>query len=391
MITSIQALQDENLRLKTQVHMYEQYQVLLRIQRNLAVSLGKSVSVTQAFNMILDTISQIQGVWGSGILIKENNTGKYDLCAYSGVFEKVKNVFKSVDSSNMDNEFLFAKGVHYCKEIKAFYEVCKRIDGSIKIGTYPVMSDNEIHAVVLVIYDSGFDQLSLAIDLLEAISDQVGDVLRRVEQEETNRNSLEEKKILLKEVHHRVKNNLAMIISFISLQETGVQDRGALNILHNLQQKIASIVGIYELLYKTGDLKAIQFDAYAVNLVDGIITTLTGERGIVLLDHKCDSISIDIDTAITLGLILAELATNSLKYAFPSGEGVIGLRLYKTDDEMRIIFWDNGQAFPEGFSMGDSEGIGERLIIELTEQLKGSVDFNADESKFSFRFPAWKQ
>ena len=384
---SFQALLDENFKLKSQLHMYEQYQALLRIQRNLAVSLGKTVTLPKAFDMILETVSHTQGVEGAGVLLLDHKTGHYNLVAHTGIPRTCISQIREVMPDDAVFPFLGNKGQYSCCECGLDKQDGCFDNDSSSLGIFPVMRGNAAHAVLLVFCADSFDKLSIGAELLEAISNQVDGVIERVEKEEELRASLKEKEVLLKEVHHRVKNNLAMISSFISLQKSTVSDENALTILDSLQQKMQSVVGIYNLLYRTENLHSIQFDEYCLRLIDDMISTLADDPDSIEFEHHCDKLELSINQSITIGLILSELTTNSLKYAFPAGRGGIRLESSICGDNAVIQYSDSGKMFPQDFDIRESTGLGERIVLELVMQLGGTLDFDGESSIFTITFP----
>ncbi|MBN2510501.1 MAG: sensor histidine kinase [Spirochaetales bacterium] len=387
MSPSVQTLLDENFKLKSQLHMYEQYQAVLRIQKNLAVSLGKTVTLPEAFDMILETVTHTQGVKGAGVLVRTAQQDMYKLVAHTGIPRHCVDRLHTVDTSDPEFSFLLRKGHYPCNEHGVYDSFGKDAVDSCSLGVYPVLRDTVLYAVLLVFCEETFSAFQAGVDLLDAISGQIDGVIERVERDDRLCESLNEKEILLKEVHHRVKNNLAMISSFISLQEAGVADKNALSILQSLQQKIEAVVGIYNLLYRSGNVRSIRFHEYGIGLLENMIRTLADEPDMIRLEHVCEDMELSIDQSITIGLILSELTTNSLKYAFPDGRGVISLKASVVNGSAVISYTDSGHMFPKNFDLHASTGLGERIVLELAAQLKGRLQFDGEQSLFTITFP----
>lgn len=189
----------------------------------------------------------------------------------------------------------------------------------------------------------------------------------------------EEKGLLLREIHHRVKNNLQIVSSLLDLQINRLGDETAAGAVAEGQARVKSIALIHEKLYRTEDLREIEFGEYARQLVEELVKNF-GKGQHVNTDLQSDNIPIDIDTAVPLGLILNELVVNSFKHAFPDQEGAeIVLRLSrKGDREIEFYYADNGPGLPEAVLKGKSTTLGMRLIHGLVRQLKGQLAVSND-------------
>lgn len=197
--------------------------------------------------------------------------------------------------------------------------------------------------------------------------------------------SLTEKEVLLKEIHHRVKNNLQVISSLLNLQSGYITDGAALQMFKESQNRVRSMALIHEKLYQSEDLAKIDFAEYIRDLTNYLIRMYATETRMVNLEMDVKDISLDIDTAIPCGLIINELISNSLKYAFPAEnetfdesdepENKILIELYSTDgSNLILIVSDNGVGFPEDVDFQKTESLGLQLVNTLTEQLEGSIE-----------------
>jgi len=184
----------------------------------------------------------------------------------------------------------------------------------------------------------------------------------------------EEKELLLKEIHHRVKNNLQIINSLLRLQSFQVEDKKVLALFEECQHRILSMAIIHEKLYKSKDLANIHVDDYIQTLAEGLIRSYRTNKD-VELRVECTVETIGIDTLMPLGLILNELISNSLKYAFTGrNNGKIIIRLYKKgSDQLEMLVTDNGVGLPADFSWENSNTLGIELIKTLVEQINGSI------------------
>lgn len=207
--------------------------------------------------------------------------------------------------------------------------------------------------------------------------------------------SLKEKEVLLKEIHHRVKNNLQVVSSLLNLQSGQIRDREALEMFNESQNRIRSMALIHESLYQSQDLASIDFSEYIYGLANYLNRSYGSSSNSVKMDVDVRDISLSIDKAIPCGLLINELVTNSLKHAFPTslertdgGHNVIIIKFYSDEDSgYTLIVQDNGVGLPKNFSLEDSETLGLQLVTTLVKQLKGSLDFqsnNGTEFKIVF-------
>jgi|TARA_R100000963_G_C4642941_1_gene106648 PAS domain S-box-containing protein len=226
-----------------------------------------------------------------------------------------------------------------------------------------------------IIGDSSENKQMLAI---------VEDVTKEKEYKEQLENSVHEKEVLLSEVHHRVKNNLAIIVGLIELQKEGLSDEDLKIILNQTQNRIFSISGVHELLYNTDSFTEISFEEYAIKLIDRIRGMFESRGKHISFKHEFNSTNLNINQAIPLGLLLNELITNSFKHAFDKGEGTISISLREDKGEIKVIYKDDGKGFSDDI-FESSTTMGVTLIKTLLDQL-GADHKLETESGFSLTF-----
>ena len=201
--------------------------------------------------------------------------------------------------------------------------------------------------------------------------------------------SLREKEVLLQEIHHRVKNNLQVISSLLSLQSGYIEDKQAIEMIEESQNRIKSIALIHEQLYQSKDLARIDLTKYIRHLVADLFRSYGVNSETITLKINIDNILLDMDTAIPCGLIINELASNSLKHAFPAGKGgEIRIDLHSDkDNQFTLIISDNGVGFPGGLDFRDTKSLGLQLVNTLVDQLGGTIELHSNggtEFKLAF-------
>ncbi|MCB0359516.1 MAG: sensor histidine kinase, partial [Bdellovibrionales bacterium] len=189
--------------------------------------------------------------------------------------------------------------------------------------------------------------------------------------------SLKEKEALLKEIHHRVKNNLQVVSSIFSLQCRRTSDPELLKVLKESQNRILSIAVLHETLYRTDDLSAIPADEYFRQILSHLRSSY-GINSHPEVQVDTSGIELEIDQAIPCGLLINELVTNSFKYAFPTRQaqlqGRIQIELSALDhDRLRLVIADNGHGLPEHVSLESSATLGLRLVRTLATQLDADI------------------
>jgi hypothetical protein len=202
-----------------------------------------------------------------------------------------------------------------------------------------------------------------------------------IERKRTNdklKTALKEKDVLLKEVHHRVKNNLQVISSLINLQSYQVKDESVLNFYSQTRNRIKSMALVHEKLYMSDDLSSINFEEYLKDLVKNIYETFKTETSDFNIKIDVEKIYMPIDIAISLALIINELASNSFKYAFPDNrKGDIYISLKKQGEgKFILIAGDNGVGFSKKIDFTNTETLGLRLVDILVSQLDGTISIN---------------
>lgn len=215
------------------------------------------------------------------------------------------------------------------------------------------------------------------------------DITNRKQAEEKIKQSLKEKEVLLAEIHHRVKNNLAVITGLLELQAYNTNSEDATDVLKASQMRVNSIALIHEKLYQNENLSEISFDVYIEQLTDVIVSSLNSSQTDVDIKIDVDPVKLTINQAIPCGLMLNEIITNAYKHAFPGqGEGKINICLVEEEDKVKMEVTDNGNGIPKDVTLKNPTSLGIKLIRTLSKQLDGEAAFtnNNPGTKFSLTF-----
>lgn len=202
--------------------------------------------------------------------------------------------------------------------------------------------------------------------------------------------SLEEKNAMLKEIHHRVKNNLQIISSLLNLQAGYITDERALEAFSESRNRVKSMALVHERLYMSDNLSKVNFHEYISNLSEFLMSTYKTTAASVRMDTQIADITMSIDVAIPCGLIINELITNSLKYAFPGNRpGTICVEMHVEGDTNVLSISDDGIGFPGDIDFRNTASLGMQLVVVLTGQIEGTIDLAREKgTRFTIKFPA---
>ncbi|MEB3827762.1 PAS domain S-box protein [Phormidium sp. CCY1219] len=215
------------------------------------------------------------------------------------------------------------------------------------------------------------------------------DISDRLQAEEKIKASLKEKEILLKEIHHRVKNNLYVVSSLLEMQADILENPQLTKLLAESQHRISSMALIHEKLYQSTDLGQIDLGEYLADLATNLFESYTINEERIQLCLETEPILVNIETAGPCGLIVNELVTNAMKHAFPDGiQGRVRVKCHQdSSGSIHLIVEDNGVGFPEGLDFRKTTSMGLQLVDTLTDQLEGTLELNRQAgTTFHVRF-----
>lgn len=223
--------------------------------------------------------------------------------------------------------------------------------------------------------------------------DLMRDITKAKKVEDQIKTSLKEKNVLLKEIHHRVKNNLQIVTTLLELQSDYIKDEKAIERFNEIQNRVHAMALVHEKLYQSKNLSEIDFKEYTQDLLDDLFRTYGAGSEVATPIINIDDIFLNVNTAIPCALIINELVSNSLKHAFPDGrKGEINIDLYlDTDNKFKLIVSDNGVGLQEDIDFRNTKSLGLQLVNNLVNQLDGSIEYHGkDGATFEITFTELK-
>ncbi|MDO9324210.1 MAG: histidine kinase dimerization/phosphoacceptor domain -containing protein, partial [Methanoregula sp.] len=246
--------------------------------------------------------------------------------------------------------------------------------------TNRVLMESEIRSLNAALEGRVKDRTEALSKANEALEEENA---QRVMAEKKLQESYNEKVVLLKEIHHRVKNNLQIIASLLNLQSRYITDTPTLTAIRESQNRVRAMALVHEKLYRAEDIAHISLQEYIRFLGNGLFQFYDARVRGILFTLEVADINVDIDAAIPIGLILNELISNSLKYAFPDDKrGEIFVRVQKEGHTLHVLFRDTGIGIPAGLDWRNSPSLGLRLVTTLVDQMNGTVELDRSNGTF---------
>ncbi len=359
---------------------------------NISNAVHTSKDLNELFKLIRDELSQIF------------DTTNFYIAIYDSVAEIVSLPFFTEEEENFKS---FPEGktlAAYVIEKNQPTMITKgKIDRLVEKGeveTYgslskvwlgvPLKAKNEIVGIIAVqSYTSQTAYGEEELEILKFASDQIGLSIERKLAEIEIKASLDEKIVLLKEIHHRVKNNLQVISSLLYLQSKNLTDDESISIFLESQNRVRSMSLVHEKLYQSENLAKINLRLYIGDLVRFLFRTYKTNPNNIELNLDIEDVALDVDSAIPCGLIINELVSNCLKYAFPNQErGEIAVKFRsKNEHQYNLLVCDNGIGLKSYLETPDKKTLGLQLVDTLVDQLHGKVEINGKiGSEFNISF-----
>jgi two-component sensor histidine kinase len=276
--------------------------------------------------------------------------------------------------------------------------------GNIAVLAVPILTGTRVDGVFYVSNPSSRpftdrdEELLVRLAAHAAIAIQNAQLYRQAQEELAQRRqaeahltaSLREKEVLLKEVHHRVKNNMQIVSSLLELQSDVIDDATLLAQFRDSQDRIRSMALVHETLYQSQDLARLDLARYIHTLSAQLVQSYSVDPRRITVQIQVEPVILDIDQAIPCGLILNELLSNAFKYAFPQNRsGAVHVELHADPAQQAVlVVRDNGIGFPDAIDFRHTESLGLQLVAMLTEQLQGTIALErAGGTTFTLTFP----
>ncbi|HEX3035252.1 MAG TPA: histidine kinase dimerization/phosphoacceptor domain -containing protein [Thermodesulfobacteriota bacterium] len=330
------------------------------------------IASEQLARSILDQIAEAIVVCDfEGRIIRASQTAHL-LCGRNPLFQPFEMVFPLRFEDKEQN----GRGFSFAAVLRG--EVFKQVEAHLE-RNFSASQEGEGQAINLLVSTAPLrDTQNKIVGCVISLTD----ITDRKQAEEQIKSSLSEKEVLLKEIHHRVKNNLQIVSSLLNLQSRSVTDKQAREKFKESRDRIRSMALIHEKLYQSRDLVGISLREYIKSLTSHLFRSYSANPNIKL-NIDVDNVLVNIDKAISCGLIINELVSNALKHAFTEKkEGEVRIRLHLNNDKgdsenlCTLTVSNNGSPFPEDFDFLNSQSLGLQLVCALTDQLRGTIELD---------------
>lgn len=358
------------------------------------MSLGLLLSVFIAFFTIRRTQTTEKEILRSKILLESSIESPKDMIILSLDREYRYLYFNKTHAESMSHVFGTRPQIGDCifdhmkskddiDKVKEHYNRALAGEGHVAIEDY---GEDQVRYYYEIRYNPIYNEKNEII----GVTSFAQNITERKQAEEQIKASLKEKEVLLREIHHRVKNNMQLLISLLRLQADKIEDKKYADMFKEGEDRIRSMSLIHEKLYQTQDFANINFGEHIKSLVDGLFVSYGVDTDKVSLNIDIKDVSIDLENAIPCGLIINELVSNSLKYAFPQGrEGKISIALRPfNEDELELTVSDDGVGISEDLDIEKTDTMGLTLVKVLAgHQLDGKIDLDRTEgTQFNIKF-----
>lgn len=355
----------------TAAHLVRQFGNLATIQSS--QKLEFSVAGEQQFVQVLPWRDEMGLDWLIVVVLPESDFMEHiHTNAHSTMLLCLAAFFSSIYMASLTSRWLATPILQLSKASKEITEgdLKQSVDIIPPLSWLPQISEVEELA-------ASFNRMSGRLqDSFEALETANTELELRIEQRTSElRTSLTEKEILLREIHHRVKNNLHVISNLLDMQADSIQDERVLAFLSDSQDRIQAMALIHDHLYQLAHSGFINIDDYIQRLVENLLLSYSEVNGNVRTILEIDPVKLPIETAIPCGLLINELVTNSLKYAFPNHQpGEIHVELHQeVGQKLHLYVWDNGIGIPNSLDWQNSKSLGLKLIGLFSQQLRAEM------------------
>jgi|GEM_PF-2341586 len=411
-------IRDISQRKKTQAKI-EQRNYQLAVLNKINAVISQSLDLDTILTSTLKEILKIMNLDIGGIYLADPEEKKIRLAVHQGVSEDYARAVSeiSVDNNTLkkirkilnNGQYFFSSAFVLTNlrklpgfmralkkeklNINSFHNIAlytkKRIIGLLVVGSKipRVLSPDDKDLLISI-----SRQVSIAVLNSQLFIKSRSDLADRIEADKSIYKSLLEKEALLREIHHRVKNNLQIISSLLNLQVAQIKDEYYKGLFKESQNRIRSMVLVHEKLYQAKNISDVEISTYLESLIQHLFQTYGIKPEAMELSFDVKDIKLNIDVAIPCGLIINELLSNALKYAFkdsPRQKPKIGIKMTKKNNFMQLTVFDNGIGLPDDITIGSAKTLGLQLVHALVEQLNGKITIdreNGTSYSIEFRF-----
>ncbi|MDQ7826557.1 MAG: PAS domain S-box protein [Candidatus Eremiobacteraeota bacterium] len=364
---------------------------LMAAQRDLGLQLSSTGTLNEALSLILDAALSLKGIECGGIYLFDEGRREFLLVMHKGLSEAFVN---AADSYSLDTP-----QAAFVKEGQPLYITCEEnfsgmaelfmAEGLKSLAVLPFQNDGIFLGSLNLASRTCPGISEMARIGIESIALQIGGTLARLKAQESLRASLREKEVLLKEIHHRVKNNLQLVSSLISLQERAISDETLKLALRDCRERVRSMALVHEKLYGTESFSRIDFGDYLKSILSSLFASY-GKRGITY-SVRAERTELSLDMAIPCSLIVLELVSNSLKYAFQGRDkGQIKVHLTASQEGRLVLrVCDDGTGLPESVNIENCSTLGLQLVSDLSSQISAQIQVERDNGTiFTLTIPS---
>ena len=362
----------------------------LEVLNSIIISVNKADSIPSLLKEVLKSALNLTKLSSGAIYLLDDDGRNAILKQWKNLPSEFLEKFKKLDTQkkpyNVINKTKFITG----KSSKVFPG--KSPNKDLYMAIIPIISQNKTIGNINIFSKDPIKFSDVDLDILESIGREIGTAINRIKSQNKVINSLKEKEVLLKEIHHRVKNNMQIISGLLNLESANVFDKRDESLFQRAQDRVQSMALIHSNLYQSKDLSSINFKTYLDTLTSELFCAHAAGSNIKIDINIIDDISLNMETAIPLGLIVNELVSNSLEYAFPQGrEGEVRISLKSLKDQFELTVCDNGIGFPEDLNFRNTKTLGLGLVVMLIDQLDGTIELHRGPgTKFKINFKKLK-
>ena len=357
----------------------------LKVIREVSDSVARAASMEEVFTVALDGLEKGLFANRSAILLLDED-GVARFKAWRGISNAYRNgVEGHFPWRNGDNpKSIFISDVESADGLQLLRNVILQ-EGIRALAFIPLVFHERILGKFMIYFDRPHDFMEHEILLGETIATLVSCALEGKKKEESLQVSIRDKEVLLREIHHRINNNLQMVSSMLNLQLLSMDHEGLRRMLQESISRVHSMAMVHDELYQSDHGTGVDLQRYLKGVIDHLLTLYATDRDIIM-DVDCMNTVVNPDTALRLGLILNEIVSNSLEHAFANRvEGKIFVRM---PDKQTLIVGDNGSGLPDGITVEEAPTLGMKIVRLLTRHMNGTIrSLPANGTSYAITFP----